>query len=381
MAAIRRVIVEADGGSRGNPGPAGFGALLRDAATGDVIAEAAEAIGTTTNNVAEYRGLIAGLELYVEHTPEADLEVRMDSKLVIEQMAGRWKIKHEALQPLAARAATMAPFGTIWTWVPRAQNGHADRLANLAMDAAAKGQVFTPSAGAGTATSAAVVPEAVETPSVVHPLIGWSGLEGTPTKLIFLRHGETRLTAERRFSGPGGDDAGLTETGVEQATRAARALALQGGVDVLLSSPLRRTRETAEAVAASLGLEIEIEPGFQECAFGDWDGLTMAEVDERWPRDLAAWLKSTRVRPPGGESVLDVQRRVEAALRATLKKHAGKTVVIASHVTPIKLVLSYCLEAPWETTHHMLLAPGSLTTMWFYESGASVLRHFSVLPT
>jgi len=75
----KRVIVEADGGSRGNPGPAGFGALLRDADTGAVIADVAEYIGEASNNVAEYSGLIAGLELYREHAPDADLEVRMDS--------------------------------------------------------------------------------------------------------------------------------------------------------------------------------------------------------------------------------------------------------------------------------------------------------------
>ena len=133
------VVLEADGGSRGNPGPAGFGALIRDADSGEVIAEAAESIGRATNNVAEYRGLIAGLELFNEHTPDATLEVRMDSKLVVEQMAGRWKVKHPDMKPLAIRAQRLAPFGTQWTWVPREQNKAADRLANLAMDRAAQG--------------------------------------------------------------------------------------------------------------------------------------------------------------------------------------------------------------------------------------------------
>ena len=371
----RSVLVEADGGSRGNPGPAGFGAVLKNADTGEVIAEAAEAIGRESNNVAEYRGLIAGLELYTEHTPNALLEVRMDSKLVVEQMAGRWKIKHPNLQPLAARAAALAPFGTVWTWVPRAQNGHADRLANLAMDAAAQGRVYSPE----SPDPAAEPPPAPAT-SVVHPLIGWSGLTGAPTKLVFLRHGETRHTADRKFSGPGGDDPGLIDNGIEQARRAAQAISELGGVDVLVSSPMRRTHETAEVVASSLGMEIAFDAGFRECAFGAWDGLTFEEVDARWPDQLAAWLRSTEVRPPGGESVADVQQRVEAALLATLERYRDKTVVVVSHVTPIKLAVRYCLQAPWEITHHMLLAPGSLTTMWFYESGASVLRHFSVVP-
>ncbi len=110
-AAHRSVLVEADGGSRGNPGPAAYGAVLLDAETREVIAERAERLGVATNNVAEYRGLIAGLELYNEHTPGADLEVRMDSKLVVEQMSGRWKIKHPDMKPLAAQAARLAPPG------------------------------------------------------------------------------------------------------------------------------------------------------------------------------------------------------------------------------------------------------------------------------
>ncbi|HEY0619494.1 MAG TPA: reverse transcriptase-like protein, partial [Kribbella sp.] len=106
---ITHVIVEADGGSRGNPGPAAFGALVRDPATGKVIAQEAATLGIATNNVAEYSGLIAGLELAREYAPNASIEVRMDSKLVIEQMAGRWKIKHPDMKPLAMRAQSLAP--------------------------------------------------------------------------------------------------------------------------------------------------------------------------------------------------------------------------------------------------------------------------------
>jgi probable phosphoglycerate mutase len=375
VALARRVIVEADGGSRGNPGPAGFGAVLKDAETGEVIAEAAESIGVASNNVAEYRGLLAGLELYGEHTPGARLEVRMDSKLVVEQMAGRWKIKHANLQPLAGRAAKLVPPGTVWTWVPRAQNTAADRLANLAMDAAERGTVYTPQA----LKPAGAEPEAPAT-GVVHPLIGWSTRADTPTRVVFVRHGETRHTAERRFSGEGGDDPGLIDAGVEQARRAARAISELGGVGALVCSPLRRSLETAEVVASSLGAEVDVDAGFRECAFGAWDGLTLAEVEKRWPEELASWLRSTAVRPPGGESVADVQRRVEEALASRLERHRDRTVVVVSHVTPIKLAVRHCLQAPWEVTHHMLLAPGSLTTMDFSESGASVLRSFSALP-
>lgn len=129
-----RVVVEADGGSRGNPGQAAYGALLRDATSGDVIGEACQTIGVETNNVAEYRGLIAGLQLAGAFAPDAAVEVRMDSRLVIEQMAGRWKVKHPAMRPLAVAARALARRVDTWTWIPREQNKAADTLVNAALD-------------------------------------------------------------------------------------------------------------------------------------------------------------------------------------------------------------------------------------------------------
>jgi ribonuclease H / adenosylcobalamin/alpha-ribazole phosphatase len=133
----RRLIIQADGGSRGNPGTAGYGAVVLDAVTGEVLAEVSEAIGHATNNVAEYSGLVAGLRAAGKLAPGAPAEVRMDSKLVVEQMSGRWKIKHPDLRPLAAQASQAArALGRVtYTWVPRERNTHADRLANAAMDA------------------------------------------------------------------------------------------------------------------------------------------------------------------------------------------------------------------------------------------------------
>ena len=135
----RRLLVEADGGSRGNPGAAGYGAVVRDAATGEVLAEVSESIGRATNNVAEYSGLLAGLRAAGRLAPGAEAEVRMDSKLVVEQMSGRWQIKHPDLRVLAAEArqAARALGRVTYIWVPRARNTHADRLANQAMDSAA----------------------------------------------------------------------------------------------------------------------------------------------------------------------------------------------------------------------------------------------------
>ncbi len=160
-----RVIVEADGGSRGNPGPAGYGAVVTDAESGSVLAERAESIGRATNNVAEYSGLIAGLEAAAA-VGATEVAVQMDSKLVVEQMTGRWQVKHPDMRPLARRAQELrGPFDSVtFRWIPREQNKHADRLANEAMDAAASGTAVhveritttqlgfdaVPEAGAGT---------------------------------------------------------------------------------------------------------------------------------------------------------------------------------------------------------------------------------------
>ncbi|MGW2681503.1 reverse transcriptase-like protein, partial [Streptomyces sp. NPDC001436] len=142
---MRRFVVEADGGSRGNPGPAGYGAVVLDPVTGETLAERAEFIGVATNNVAEYRGLIAGLKAARELDPDAEVRVRMDSKLVVEQMSGRWKIKHPGMRPLAAEAATILPRGQVtYEWIPRERNKHADRLANEAMDAGRTGTPWQP---------------------------------------------------------------------------------------------------------------------------------------------------------------------------------------------------------------------------------------------
>lgn len=133
--------MEADGGSRGNPGPAGYGAVVLDPDTDEVLVERAEGIGVTTNNVAEYRGMIAGLRAAVE-LGATDVDVRMDSKLVVEQMSGRWKIKHPAMRPLAQEAAELVrEIGSVrFEWVPRLRNSRADALANQAMDAQAAAQ-------------------------------------------------------------------------------------------------------------------------------------------------------------------------------------------------------------------------------------------------
>ena len=186
-----KVIVEADGGARGNPGPAGYGAVVREASTGEVLLERARAIGVATNNVAEYSGLIAGLQAAAD-LGAVDVEVRMDSKLVVEQMSGRWQIKHPGLRPLAAQAAALVRrFDTVrFTWIPRERNKRADALANAAMDGKAPPEVdLSPSTESQAESS-------IE-PSESKPFGGaqsWMPpTAGLGTRLVLVRHGETEL--------------------------------------------------------------------------------------------------------------------------------------------------------------------------------------------
>lgn len=370
-----RVIIEADGGSRGNPGPSSYGALIRDADTGMVIAQRGETIGTATNNVAEYTGLIAGLELLREYAPDVtDVEVRMDSKLVIEQMAGRWKIKHESMRPLAQEAQRLLPRGGVtWTWVPREQNAAADALANAALDDESVG-------GSGKVGEAPPQTSAVAAPTTPAQL-GWrGGIQGHPTTIVLLRHGVTQSTERKLFCGSGGSDPGLTPTGVEQARRAASWLKRLGGVDAIVSSPLQRTRETAAVVANELGLDVDLEAGLAETAFGEWDGFSFADIMERWPTELDDWLASTAVAPPGGEPFDEVAERVAAARDRILEAHPGKTVVAVSHVTPIKLLVRLALEAPIQVIYKLELAPASITTIQWWPDGTASVRNVNVVP-
>ncbi|MPZ60899.1 MAG: bifunctional RNase H/acid phosphatase [Propionibacteriales bacterium] len=380
MTPPRRVVIEADGGSRGNPGPAAYGALLRDADTGAVLAERAEHIGTATNNVAEYRGLLAGLELAREHTPDAELEVRMDSKLVVEQMAGRWKIKHPDLRPLAIEAQRLAPFGTEWTWVPREENAHADRLLNVVLDAAVRGGAVGGGGGRGGGGSGLVVIAAGEDASKRNPVVGWNSGLGEPARLLLLRHGATDYSAEKRFSGWGGADLSLNESGIAQVNAAAEWLRARGDVDKVVTSPLARTRQTADIVAEPLDLKVEVEDGLRETAFGEWDGYTFAEVQERWPAELEAWQASTSVAPPGGESFEAAAERVRRTRDRLVSAHHGQTVLAVTHVTPIKLLVRLALDAPLDAIYKMEVSAGSITEIHWYPGGASSLRSFSLRP-
>jgi ribonuclease H / adenosylcobalamin/alpha-ribazole phosphatase len=370
---VLRVIVEADGGSRGNPGPAGYGALVRDADTGELLREAAAGIGVASNNVAEYRGLIAGLQAALD-LGASTVEVRMDSKLVVEQMSSRWKVKHPAMQELASEAAALVrQFDEVrFQHMRREFNKHADRLANEAMDAAAAGRTWVaPSMNAEPPAAEPVAPAA---PAIRNALYGWSAPSGIPTVAWLLRHGETPLSVERRFSGQ--DHAALTDRGRAQATAAARRLA-ELSIDAVISSPVRRARQTADAVAVAVGLEVQFEPGFAETDFGDWQGFTFAEVQQQWPGQLQHWLGDPDVAPPGGESQLATEARVLEARERMVSAYAGATVVVVSHVTPIKSLVRAALDAPSHALFRMQMSPGSLSIVDWFVEGHDVLRMFN----
>ncbi|MFF3610822.1 bifunctional RNase H/acid phosphatase [Streptomyces sp. NPDC002580] len=472
---MREFIVEADGGSRGNPGPAGYGSVVIDATTGETLAERAEYIGVATNNVAEYRGLVAGLEAARDLDAAARVRVRMDSKLVVEQMSGRWKIKHPDMKPLAARAARVLPASQVtYEWMPRERNKHADRLANEAMDAGKRGEQWSPSAStaepdaraarsaapepsgppgdatAGAAKARAALkesrgePETAGTPSTggeaaipapgegrgerrdepapggtrptatagtpstggeaagagvagtagddrraarnvaatptPTPAAGWSAPPdmGAPATFVLLRHGETPLTPQKRFSGSGGSDPSLSDVGREQARRVAAALAARGTVQAIVASPLARTRETAGVVAARLGLEVLVEDGLRETDFGAWEGLTFAEVRERHPQDLNTWLASPEAEPTGGgESFAATAHRMAATRDKLIATYAGRTVLLVTHVTPIKTLVRLALGAPPESLFRMELSAASLSAVAYYGDGNASVRLFN----
>ncbi|MET9627270.1 bifunctional RNase H/acid phosphatase [Lentzea sp. NPDC006480] len=346
-----KVIVEADGGSRGNPGPAGYGAVVRDKLSGETLAERKGFIGVATNNVAEYQGLIAGLRAAQELNAES-VDVRMDSKLVVEQMSGRWKIKHPSMQPLAREAQTLArAFGKItYEWIPRERNRQADRLANEAMD----GETKTDTTKEGDKQP------------------HWSGATGEPTRLILLRHGQTKLSVERRYSGRG--DHELTELGLQQAEKAAGRLSKVDGIAAVISSPLRRAKQTAEKLAQKTNLEVVTHQGLIETDFGTWEGLTFAEAAEQDPEIHRRWLSDTSQKPPNGESFDEVHARVRKARSEIIAKFGGKTLVVVSHVTPIKTLLRQALDVGPQFLFRMHLDLTGVSIAEFYPDGHASVK-------
>lgn len=346
----RQFVMTADGGSRGNPGPAGYGAVVHEGNV--VIIELYDYIGIATNNVAEYSGLVAGLKAIHQLDLAATIDVRMDSKLVVEQMSGRWKIKHDGMKILAeeARAAHL-PSLVKYTWIPREENAHADRLANRALDE-----------------------KSGKSSRQLNFLTERLRMAEIPTMIYLIRHGETILTPDRKFSGSGEPNPPLTELGLSQAGLVADEIA-KFNPEILIASPLRRTTQTAEVIAKRLGLPIIFDEAWYECGFGLWDGLSIDEVARKYPLEYKAWLASSAYAPPGGESYDALGWRVDEALDKLVAKYPGKRVVVVTHNGATKEAIRLVTGGSPESIFHIDVSPCSISAISIWPSdGLRALR-------
>ncbi len=329
------------------------------------LAETKQAIDHATNNVAEYRGLLAGLDdaLRVGATEAA---VFLDSKLLVEQMSGRWKVKHPDLIELHAQARKLAArFERIsYTWIPRDRNSYADRLANEAMDAAA-------------ANDPAGEPERPQ-PSRENrcgAIPAGTRLDRSPR---YTDQAAVAATRPDRAVGAAPlfrpRQPGAHRSGSPAGHAAARYLAQRGGISAVFASPLQRAYDTAARAAKALGLDVTVDDDLIETDFGAWEGLTFGEAAQRDPELHGRWLRDTGTTPPGGESFDDVLDRVVKARERIIAAHQCTTVLVVSHVTPIKMLLRLALEAGPGILYRLHLDLASLSIAEFYSDGASSVR-------
>lgn len=366
--ALMKLIIEADGGSRGNPGLSGAGAVVIDAASGNILREISEAVGIATNNVAEYSAVIFALEAAFEIDPAAEIVVRMDSKLVVEQMSGRWKIKHPDMLSLGARVQQLISGKNVeFVWIPREQNVLADALANKAMDGEP-----APTAAAGEFNH--VAPSSIRAPQ---------SSVAEPTTLIMVRHGRTALTESRKISGGDGENPDLSELGNQDAAEVALELTRVGTSGtfsylakpvVVIHSPVKRAAQTASKIAQKLGAELVELDDLREIGFGDWDGLTNEELFAGYDTQYQDWRGSYDVAPPNGESLKDFDVRVNRSLDFILDKFAGKTVVVVAHVMPIRGLLRIANDASVAGYWRVDLGPASISIARFWgREGAEIV--------
>lgn len=398
-----KYLVNTDGGSRGNPGIAGYGFVIRDE-RGTTLLRKAGFLGTATNNVAEYTAAVAALEAIAAADPDAQVVVRADSRLVVEQMNGNWKIKHPELRTLATRAKRALAAGQVrFEWVPRAENKHADELANRAMDERRDWERGALGLAAGSvveqedweAPAAEALEGVVELPEAdagAHPQVGkresgsaWTFEDDAPVTLVLLRHGETAMTASKGFSGGSEPGPSLSAVGRGQAALVARALARLTAVwpdlpapSVLWTSPMVRTQETAGIVGEALGLVPEVAEDLREIDFGRWQGLASWEISEQFPGGLQSWAANGSA-PAGGEAIDQVEDRLLRVARQALKAHAGQTVVLVSHSIVSKVAL-WSLGGRARQWHHFRTPPGSFAVVRIWPSGAHEMVVTGVAP-
>ncbi len=399
----RSLLIEADGGSRGNPGIAGYGAVVIDGDTGRVLAQRAAPLGKESNNVAEYCGLIAGLQavLDLDLAPDASINARMDSKLVVEQMAGRWKIKHVDMRRLAIEARDLvrqiewAGGSVDYTWIPREINTVADALSNQGMDGEhiridSVEPTVEGSTGVGAVDAVPPQPAAVKATT---PTLGQAPVFGDartpdpvaatafaggppamtdPVRIVLVRHGVTDFTLASKLDGRGGADPGLHDFGLKQAAAAARAVAAHvashGDTPVsVITSSLRRAKQTGGAIAALLGVAPSVDDDWDEQNFGDWDGEALRDLAKTAYDDLLLLRVDADYARPGGETHNELVARVGDAWGRAIE--TGGTVVVASHRKPLMCVLSRVLGIDHERAWSIATAPCSLSAIEVWPDG------------
>ncbi len=202
--------------------------------------------------------------------------------------------------------------------------------------------------------------------------LGWTNPEATATVTILLRHGDTRLSPEHRFSGL--SDEPLSADGARQVSSAAHRLASGARIDAIVSSPLPRAAATAAIVAKQLALTAATDDDLRETDFGEWEGLTIAEIQSRWPEAVAAWQHDPEKAPPGGESFADTACRVSRACERILQENKGQTVLIVSHITPIKIMLCRALGAPLLSLYRLYLGSACINEIQWHGNEFAAVR-------
>lgn len=202
--------------------------------------------------------------------------------------------------------------------------------------------------------------------------LGWTDPQDTATITILLRHGDTRLSPEHRFSGL--SDEPLSVEGTRQVSAAARRLAAGAPIDAIVSSPLKRAAATTAIVAGELGLTAATDDDLRETDFGAWEGLTLAEVQNRSPEAVTAWQHDPDQAPPGGESFAATACRVHRARERILRQHRGQTVLVISHITPIKIMLCDALGVPLLTMYRFYLGSACINEIQWHGTGFAAVR-------
>jgi ribonuclease H / adenosylcobalamin/alpha-ribazole phosphatase len=202
--------------------------------------------------------------------------------------------------------------------------------------------------------------------------LGWSDPQGAATVTILLRHGDTRLSPEHRFSGL--SDVPLSADGARQVRAAAHRLACGAPIDAIVTSPLRRAAATAAIVGGELGLAAATDDDLRETDFGEWEGLTISEIQHRWPEAVGAWQRDPQQAPPGGESFADTAGRVNRACERILCQHQGRTVLVVSHITPIKILLCRALGVPLLTMYRFYLGSACINEIQWHGSEFAAVR-------